>query len=110
MHPKKLKKLKEKKLAQKTIEELFQRAEHDAKRANEHVRKARNLMMKYKIRPARALKRKFCKHCYAFLKPGVTVRIRTRPGHVVYFCLACKKFMRFPFSKRKVTSADSGTR
>lgn len=64
--------------------------------ANRYVTLARKLAMKYKVRIPKELKRKFCKHCYKYLMPGKNCRIRTKEGKVVYYCLNCKKFMRFP--------------
>ena len=65
--------------------------------ANRYVTLSRKIAMKYKIRFPRELKRLFCKHCYKFLKPGKTSRVRTHKGHVVIYCLNCKRFMRFPY-------------
>ncbi len=67
--------------------------------ANRYVTLARKIAMKYKVRFPRDLKRKICKHCYRFLKPGVNCRVRTQKGKVVYYCLECKNFMRFPCKK-----------
>ncbi|MBW3011691.1 ribonuclease P [Candidatus Woesearchaeota archaeon] len=69
--------------------------------ANEYVKKARRLAMRYEVSIPRELKRKFCKHCYSFLKVGKTLRVRAHKGKMVYFCFSCKKFMRFPYIKEK---------
>ena len=88
------------KSALEEIKELFQKAESAFKKspaeANRFVKKARNLAMTRRLKLPRELKRKFCKHCNSFFAPGKTVRIRTRKGKVVYFCLSCKKFTRIP--------------
>ncbi|MFH1317332.1 MAG: ribonuclease P [Candidatus Woesearchaeota archaeon] len=73
----------------------------DKELANKYVKKARRLQMKHKIRLPRELKRRFCKHCYNLFVAGKSLRVRTREGHVVYYCLECKKYMRFPYTKRK---------
>jgi ribonuclease P protein subunit RPR2 len=65
--------------------------------ANRYVSLARKYSTKYKVKFPRELKRQFCKHCYKLLVPGNTVRIRTHRGKVVYFCMNCKKFMRFVY-------------
>jgi len=82
------------------IKELFQKAETAFKKSPEEadrlVRKARNLAMSRRLKLPKELKRRFCKHCYAFFFPGKTVRIRTRQGKVIYYCFACKKFTRIP--------------
>lgn len=89
----------QKKIAKERIVILFKHADEvfskDKALANRYVALARKISMKYKVRIPRELKRKFCKHCYKYLKPGVNCRVRTRDGKVVYYCLECKKFMRF---------------
>lgn len=96
---KRLRKAKEKSEAKIELISLLSRAEEvfskDKKKANHYVRKARELGKKYNIRFSRENKRKICKHCYSFLKPGVNCRIRTKNKKVVYCCLECGKFMRF---------------
>ena len=67
----------------------------DPNKANELVADARRVAMKARIRLTREQKRLFCTHCYAYLVPGVNLRVPTRSGMVVYSCLCCKKFMRF---------------
>ncbi|MBW3003233.1 ribonuclease P [Candidatus Woesearchaeota archaeon] len=102
---KKRDKIDEKRIAKERINILFEQADKrfntDKALSNRYVTLARNISMKYKVRIPRELKRKFCKHCYKFLKPGVNLRIRTRKDKVVYYCMECKKFMRFVKSKKK---------
>ena len=87
-------------IAKESISSLFDEAEKafnkDKSISNRYIKKARRIAMKYNIRLAPALKRRFCKHCYSFLMPGKNLRIRLQKGRVVYYCLECKKFMRFP--------------
>ncbi len=71
--------------------------------ANRYVYLARRMAMKYKVRLPIELKRKFCKHCNSYWKPGKTVRIRLLKGKKVYYCLVCKHFKRVLY-KRKVTT------
>lgn len=91
--------VEQKKIAHERIKILFGRADEKFKNdpglSNRYVNLARNISMKYKVKIPRELKRKFCKHCYKYLKPGVNLRIRTRNDKVVYYCMECKKFMRF---------------
>ena len=95
---------KQRKLALEKVTALFKEAasafKKDKKLANKHVRSARKTAMKVKIRIPANLKRKFCKHCYSYLKPGINCRVRTHEGKVVYYCLECKKFMRFPYKTK----------
>jgi ribonuclease P protein subunit RPR2 len=73
--------------------------------SDRYVHLARKISTRYKVRIPRELKRRFCKHCFSFLVPGKNCRVRTHEGKVVYYCLKCKKFMRFPYSKRKMLDA-----
>ncbi|MBD3249741.1 ribonuclease P [Candidatus Woesearchaeota archaeon] len=95
----------QKKIAKERIEKLFRQAEEvfdeDKKLANRYVELARDIAKKYRVRIPSRLKRKFCKHCYSYLIPSVNVRVRTREGKVVYYCLECKKYMRFPYTKEQ---------
>jgi len=88
-------------IAEERISILFGEAKSifnkDKKLANRYVSLARKIAMKYKVKIPRELKRRFCKHCHKFLVPGKNCRIRTKEGHVVYYCLECKRFMRFPY-------------
>jgi ribonuclease P protein subunit RPR2 len=97
-------KSKEKKVARERIIELFKQADavfdSDKALANHYVDLARKYAMKYKVRIPSELQKKFCKHCYSYLKPGKNLRVRTQQSKVVYSCLECKKFMRFPYKKK----------
>jgi len=99
-HRKLLKKKKEAEEAAKKIIEYFKLAS-ESNKANDYVRKARNLSMKYKLKIPLALKRRFCKHCYSYLIPGKNLRVRLQGQKVIYYCLECKKFTRIPYWKRK---------
>ena len=69
--------------------------------ADHYIDLARKVAMKARVRIPSSFKKRFCKHCYKFLQPGVNCRVRTRNNKVIYYCLNCKKFMRFPFLKEK---------
>ncbi len=98
-------KSEQKKIAEERIKILFQQAQENFSKnkslANRYVTLARKIAMKVKVRIPLELKRRYCKHCYKYLMPGVNARIRTRIGKVVISCLECKKFMRIPTLKRK---------
>lgn len=100
-----LSKRKQRLIAQERIETLFSEAEkafsQNPSLSHRYVTLARKIAMKVKLKMPRKLKRKFCKHCYKFLKPGVNCRIRTRNGKVVISCFECKKFTRIPFGKKQ---------
>ena len=92
-----------KRIAKERIEILFRQAKgifkEDPKLSNRYIHLARKIAMKYKVRIPPNLKRRFCKHCYKYLTPGANCRVRMHQGKVVYYCLSCKKFMRFPHVK-----------
>jgi len=101
---KRINKSKEKKEAKVKMLLLLDDAEsvfeRDKKKANFYVNKSRKLAMKYNLRFPREYKRKFCKHCYSFLKIGVNCRVRTKDGKIIYSCLECGGFMRFLLLKK----------
>lgn len=91
-----------KEIAQQRIKELFQEASKTKtqKLANRYVELSRKLAMKARIRFPPEYKRRFCKHCYSYLRSGQNARIRTRQGKVVIYCFNCKKFTRIPLKKK----------
>lgn len=97
-------KKKQKEIAKERITKLFGQAKEvfpaNKELANRYVSLARKLQMKVKIRMPRQHKRRYCKHCYKYLQPGVNCRVRTREGKVVISCLECKKFTRIPIKKK----------
>jgi len=86
-----------KKIARERVNELFKQAEKAKEKAlaDRYVELARKIAMRYKIRIPTELKRRVCKNCYSYLRPGKNVRIRINEGKVIYYCLECKKYMRF---------------
>lgn len=90
----------QKKIAKDRIIILFKQAEKmfnkDKNLSNRYIHLAREISMKYKVKIPKELKRRFCKHCYSYLMPGKNLRVRNRDGKIVYSCMECKKFMRFP--------------
>ncbi len=91
-------KKKQKEIAKEQIKTLFDKADavFPDTLANRYVTLARKIAMKVKLRMPRELKRKYCKHCYKYLRSGKNARIRTRDGKVVISCFECKKFTRIP--------------
>jgi len=96
--------LKQRRIALERIEVLFKEADkafkHNPELSNRYVQLARRIAMKYKVRIRPVLKRRFCKHCYNYLKPGVNCRVRLGEKQVVYYCFGCGRFMRFPYKKQ----------
>ena len=99
----KINKNKQKEIAQERIKKLFQQAEDvfakNKSLANRYITLARKISMKIKVSIPLELKRKFCKHCYKFLVPGINSRVRTHNGKVIISCFECKKFMRIPLRR-----------
>jgi len=87
-------------IAQERIIQLFEQAElvfHEDKRLSDrYVEIARKISMKYKVKIPKELKKRFCKHCHSYLVPGNNLRIRLTEKKIVYYCLYCKRHMRFP--------------
>jgi ribonuclease P protein subunit RPR2 len=94
-----------KKIALERIEILMQRAEEvftqDKEKANRYVQLARKIAMRHTTKFPKKWKRRICKRCNVFLKPGINCRIRTQKTKVVITCLECKNIMRIPFIKEK---------
>jgi len=90
-----------KKIALERVKKLFKEADLAFKEnpnlSNRYVALARKIAMKYKVNIPSDLKRKYCKHCYCYLKPGKNCRVRIQNNKVVYFCSNCKRYMRFPY-------------
>jgi len=86
--------------AQKAIADAFENAEKlfktNAGKAHLYVKKARRIAMKNKVKFPPQLKRRFCKHCYHYLQPGINARIRVHQGKVVITCWDCKHITRIP--------------
>ena len=70
--------------------------------ADRYVHLARKISMKYLVPVPAEYKRLFCKHCYHFLLPGVTGRVRLQGGKVVWHCFQCKKYTRMPVHRKPV--------
>ena len=93
--PKKIKQ----EIALERVKVLFKEAQikfkTDSKLAQRYVDIARKTAMKVNLRMPRELKRKICKHCYHYLVPSKTCRVRIHKNKVIYYCLSCKNYMRF---------------
>jgi ribonuclease P protein subunit RPR2 len=71
-----------------------------------YISLARKIAMKYKVRLPTLLKRSFCKQCNTFLKPSTNCTIRLNQGHVVYHCLGCGNYQRFPYHRKESQKAN----
>ena len=95
--------VQQQKIASERINILFNEAkrmfDEDSKLSDRYVKLARKISMKYKVKIPPEFKRNFCKNCHGYLVPGKNLRVRTNKGHMVYYCLNCKHFMRIGYKK-----------
>ncbi|MFO8016878.1 MAG: ribonuclease P [Candidatus Woesearchaeota archaeon] len=110
LHRKKPAKMR--KIAEERIRTLFRQADDrmskpnkditpmDRSLANRYVTLARRIAMKYRVKIPPELKRKFCRHCYKYIKPGYNARVRVQKHRVIYQCGECGKYMRFMVKRR----------
>ncbi|MBL7147464.1 MAG: ribonuclease P [Nanoarchaeota archaeon] len=93
-----------KKIALEKIKTLFNEARIQFNKnpslSNRYITLARKIAMKFNLRIPRELKRRYCKHCYSYLVPNKNCRVRVHKSRVIYYCLNCKKFMRFVIKKK----------
>lgn len=95
----------QKTIAKKRISKLFFMAEQNAfsgklQLANRYVEIARKLSMRYLVPMPKEFKTRFCKHCYSYLLPDVTSRVRFNSGKIVIYCNNCQKYTRIPLKNR----------
>ncbi|MFQ6135570.1 MAG: ribonuclease P protein component 4 [Candidatus Hydrothermarchaeales archaeon] len=87
------------------IEILMQRADdvfhEDRERADRYAELARKIAMRHNARMPKRWKRRICKKCHAFLKPGYNCRVRTKDGKMVVTCLECGNVARMPFTAER---------
>ena len=69
-------------------------------RSNRYIKLAKKIAMRAKVRIPVELRRRYCKHCLTYLRPGKNCRIRTREKKLVIYCFNCKKFTRIPLKKK----------
>jgi len=91
----------QKRIALRRMQRLFRLAEEYAlcgrmKLADRYVFLARKISMRYLVPIPQEFKRCFCKHCYRYLLPGVSGRVRIQGGKIVVYCLNCNRFTRMP--------------
>jgi ribonuclease P protein subunit RPR2 len=93
------------KIAKERIDTLFKLAETEfadhPERSHRYVEIARNIATKYNIKMPRIWKRRFCKNCQIFLKPGINCQIRLGSSCILTKCLECGKVTRIPYMKEK---------
>lgn len=106
------KRIREKKgqenIALERIGILLRQADEDAKtgnleQADKLIALARRINTKTKTRIPTELKRKYCKHCYAYLMPSRTsqTRINSEQKRVEVTCLKCGGRMWYAIKKKR---------
>jgi len=91
-------------IGKKRIKTLFDIAEKNAIRRNftladRNIEIARKIAMRYQISIPSELKKRYCKHCYSYIIPSITGRVRIHRNKVIIFCNKCEKFTRIPLKK-----------
>ena len=95
-------KRKQRKVALKRINTLFNEAEKAALEGNfdrsyRYVELARKIGMRYNVTIPSEFRRRYCKECNSYLFPGKTCRTRVKNGMVVSRCDNCGTINRFKF-------------
>ena len=86
-------------LVRKLFSEADKAFKSDSKLADRYVRKARRAAAKARLSIPSTLSKKFCRYCGAYWMPAKTVRVRLQKQKVVYYCLSCKKYTRYPYGR-----------
>jgi len=104
-------KKQQKTIALSRIRQLFSMAEQRALSgnlplANRYVELARKISMRHLVPIPKEYKRCFCKHCYSYLLPHTSCRMRIHRGKLVIYCHTCNKYTRIPLKNTdKIPSA-----
>ena len=95
----------QKDIAKKRIEILFDEAKKtkDQKLSKRYISLANKIAQKVNLTLTKDQKRKFCHHCFSYFIPNKNLRVRLKNKKVIYFCLSCKKFTKFPYIKEKLS-------
>jgi len=96
-------KKEEKSLAKERIDVLFNAAKKRPSEGKKYVELAAKIGERHRVHLPKELKRKTCKHCRAYLKPGVNCTIRLskkRGSHIVVHCEECDGIMRIPYKSK----------
>ena len=92
------------KIAKERIDILFKKAEGTARErpelARRYMKLAKKIGMRYNVRLGN-LKKRFCRHCYSFLLPGINCSKRLRRGKITVKCFSCNKTIRYPYKSKK---------
>ena len=100
-----VKKKLQKSIASHRIQILFSLAEKYALEgklslSDRYVALARKISMKYLVPIPIEYKHRFCKHCYCYMLPPLTCRVRVHNATIITYCSKCKKYSRIPLNDR----------
>ena len=103
------KKKEERKIAFERINVLFSLADKYAQqgktqRANRYAQLAWKIGMRYNVTLPGYLKRRYCRGCHTFLRPGVNCRVRLTGDRITMACGSCGRQYRYPFLKERRAS------
>ncbi|MFB6076383.1 MAG: ribonuclease P protein component 4, partial [Candidatus Aenigmatarchaeota archaeon] len=93
-------------IARERIEILFREAEkrfpEQKQLSNRYVELAKRIGERYRVRIPRELKRKYCRHCNSYIKPGINCEVEMDNENkcMVYKCGECGKKFRYDYSKK----------
>ncbi|NOZ76593.1 MAG: hypothetical protein GXO65_02745 [Euryarchaeota archaeon] len=92
------------KLALERIDILMNLAEEvhgrNRRRSRRYSELARRIAMRHSLPMPRRWKRRVCKGCGAFLKPGDNSIVRLHRGFLSILCLECNRRSRLPYKGR----------
>lgn len=103
-------------IAVERIEILFAQAawfgSKDLYHANRCIELARAIAMKERVRIPLPYRRFFCRSCYCYFIPSVTVQVRIHHGHIHYRCLTCGAVRRYPIARtiKSMTEKEPASR
>jgi ribonuclease P protein subunit RPR2 len=93
------------KIAEERIDILFKNADEQfskhPERSDRYAQMAQNIVKKYNIKMPRIWKRRFCRNCQHFLKPGANCTVRLSDSSVAIKCMECGNITRIPFINEK---------
>lgn len=96
----------ERKIATERINVLFSLAEKYAlegkeQRANRYAQLAWKIGMRYNVSVPGYLKKRYCRGCRTYLRPGINSRVRLTGDRITITCKTCGRFYRFPFLRER---------
>jgi len=92
-------------IAAERIERLFELAEKAFEKhpelSDRYVKLAWKISTRYNVRLPTTLKRKFCRKCLSFLRPGASCQVRVQSGCVIVTCLRCGHVARLLYKPKR---------